>query len=189
MTKREFAAIAALLAAYYPNKVRLDDAGFLDAWYLELSDLDAAEVMVAVRQMARSSDEWPSLALVRRLSQPALESAQTIWARTVKTVCEYGPYGRWDSESGQSLHPVWPADIEAALERIGGSVAILEAPDKRTLDWMGRTFVQAIEEARQKRERPSLPKRSDAILAAPERQEGGLNLLDVTSDLSKKMGV
>jgi hypothetical protein len=187
MTKLEFAGVAAMLAAYYPTRVRLNDAGFLDAWFTELQDLDAQEVMVAVRQMARASDDWPSLALVRRLAQPALESAQAVWARTVATVCEYGPYGRWDSHSRQSLHPVWPGDIAAALERIGGSVAILEARDKRELDAMGRVFVQAIDESRQKRERQALATKQNAILPAPDRQEGVRSIENVSYHLSQKL--
>jgi hypothetical protein len=187
MTKKEFGAIAALLAAYYPNKMRLDDAGLLETWYAELADLDAQSALAAVRQMARGGEEWPSIAAIRRLAQPAKEMVGQVWAQTIRTVCEYGPYGKWDSATRSSVMPEFSEAVTHALERIGGSRSILEATDKRMLDFMGRDFMLALEDWEERQQLQQLIPSQQREKALPAPQQPGSIASQVISDLGKKM--
>jgi len=187
MTRKEFAAVAALLTAYYPHKLKLDDHNTLEVWYQELADLPGEAVLAAVRHMARGGEEWPSIAAIRRLVQPAREVAGQVWAQTVKTVCEYGPYGKWDSATRTSVMPTYSQAVEAALLRIGGARAILEAPDKRTLDFMGRDFMLALAEFEEKQQLAALNPIGHIKQALPAPQEAASIIPQVISDLGKKM--
>lgn len=195
MTRKEFAAVAALLTAYYPHKLKLDDHATLEVWYQELADLPGEAVLAAVRHMARKSTEWPSIAAVRQYAEPVDDVVQ-LWQDTVKTVCEYGPYGKWSSEERQAVFPELSAEQRAGLTRIGGAVSILEAKDQVALEQLGRRFQKAVQELRdfvdtQKLQMESLmgsnKTASRAILATQDGQEGLSGISQVISDVAGKL--
>lgn len=195
MTRKEFAAVAALLTAYYPHKLKLDDHNTLEVWYQELADLPGEAVLAAVRHMARKSTDWPSIAAVRQYAEPVDDVVQ-LWQDTVKTVCEYGPYGKWSSDERQALFPDFSAEQRAGLTRCGGVVAILEAKDQVALDQLGRRFQKAVQELRdfvdtQKLQMEALMGSSKttkhSILAVQDGQEGLSGISQVISDVTGKL--
>jgi len=104
LTREEHVALMALLEAYHPGRIRMQDKAVVEMWYRELQDLPGEAVLAAVRHMARTSDQWPTLAQIRRWAAPVEDTAQ-LWADTVRLVCEYGPHGRWDSETRTTTQP------------------------------------------------------------------------------------
>lgn len=187
MTRTEWAGVMALLTSYYPTRFKVDDPIVVQVWFEELSDLDVSDVIAGVRQMARSkADEWPSISTIRRYAQPE-DHPKTVWAKALKDVMEFGPNGKWDSEQKVSRLPDFTPDVQQALARIGGARAILEAPDQQSLAFIGRDFCEFLAEERAKIERQALLRGRDPIVAIPAPRDGGLNSMDVISDLALKL--
>lgn len=187
MTKSEFKGVVALLSGYYGERFRVDDHFTLDVWYQELKDLDAADVVAGVRQMARESDVWPTIANVRRWSENDV-ALEDIWSQVYRAICYHGPYGRWNSELRRSEFPSLSLDAAYAVERVGGARAILEAPDDKTLGFLRRDFIAALKDARLGLKRQALSQACDAILPASGCQEALSSVADVISDLTRKTG-
>lgn len=187
MTRTEWAGVMALLTSYYPTRFKSDEPFAMQIWFEELCDLDINDVIAGVRQMARSkADEWPSISTIRRYAQPE-DHPKTVWAKVLKDVCEYGPNGKWDSETRTSRLPDFTPDVEQALARLGGARVILEAPDQKSLAFLGKDFCEFLAEERAKIERQALLRGRDAIVAIPAARDGGSNSLDVISDLALKL--
>lgn len=185
MTKREFAGVVALLSGYYGERFKADDHFVLDVWYAELRDLEASDVAEGIRQMARESDAWPTIANVRRYAENDV-SLEDIWTATYRAICYHGPYGKWDSELRQSEFPVFTADVTHAVERVGGARAVLDAPDAKALSFVRIGFIAALREIRLQSKREALHQSSHSILAAPVNQQGVSRIADVISDLRQK---
>jgi hypothetical protein len=186
VTREEHVALMALMESYHPGRIRLQDKAVVEMWYRELEDLPGEAVLAAVRHMARTSDQWPTLAQIRRWAAPVEDTAQ-LWADTVRLVCEYGPHGRWDSETRTTLQPQLTTEQRVGLDRIGGARAILEAPDQKQLDFMGKTFQRAVTELRDFAETQRLRFEAMRVLPQQDAQQGLLDASKVIIDVAEKM--
>lgn len=108
MTKPEFGEISAYLRMAYPTSNMLQTKESITMWFEELSDLDAATCMIAMKNYVRSKNYHPTIAEIREAC--AIESKSLIkpyneaWEEVLTAVRKYGTYGA--KEAVESLDDI-----------------------------------------------------------------------------------
>lgn len=121
MTRKEWGACAALLAAYYPTSFKMTDVAQVQAWFDALSDLEGARVHAAVLHVSQVKGAFPSIADIRHHAEAGGFTAATAWAEVIRQV---GAIGRGSA-------PCWPDErFVVAVAAVGGWIVICDTPMK-----------------------------------------------------------
>ena len=89
MTKDECKKILATVSMIYSNWHPGDLQATLDAWYFVMSDLDARQILAAVKAYARTNTSGfaPSPAQLISQLKPAEDGALSAWSKVYKAIC------------------------------------------------------------------------------------------------------
>ena len=168
MTKRETIGALAIIATFYPHTFSLADEAMVEIWHKELEHYSRADVELAVREMCREKDKFPSLKDILDRLGPAEPGATEAWAIATKYASEWGHGPRY--VAGQVLEPPGlPPVIARAAEAVGGIQAIMA----RTLDdepAMRAHFYRSHDEAKLK------GKREDRLALAESQEQKVLHI-------------